>query len=298
MWSDEIIKLKKLAESATTANEVLESVITPGLEDRVEDKYGELAKTHEGQLEILKRASHQDMDAVMYLYVRFLNLTARVFWKYYIGPHREYGLSKIQSGEASEVVTKALELLAGLNDPNVYAVWKASVFRDTPSVDYIKQFSYYYSRYLQNECVKLYHADNQAGISGRRPGDNISVGSYDSFESDKNADLEDESAAEEFEVSEDPFAEEIVEEDMEEIATEGGLGDQSDIKDIIRDFKNYLKNLKNKKYYIIFTLKLEGLSPKEISEETGIKRQEISELWGRMKNRWIERYPDTKDLLK
>lgn len=269
----------QLKEKALTADEIFSGWVDPKQIERVKAKFADKEKTHEGQLEILKAAADHDMDAAIYLYDRYKLLTLRYFWKYYIGENKELGMQKIYNGAAVDLAEKSLELLSGNNNPDPFKSWDADRYLGDLSTDLIKQFSYWYGRYFQNECIKAWMREKKGGLTGNQSSeDTVSVGSYDDL---TDRDL---SNSQGYSVGAD---EEVEKKDSQMI-----------LINTIKDFKKWLRENKPERELAVFDLKLQGLKNKEIARELKFTNDQIvTDIWTKLKKYWVERYPETASLL-
>jgi len=269
----------QLKEKALTADEIFRGWIDPDLLEEIKTKFADMEKTHAGQLSILKMAEDHDMNAAMYLYNRYLLLTLKIFWKYYIGENKELGMQKIYNGAAVDLAEKSLELLSGNNIPDPFKSWDSSKYLDDLNTDLIKQFSYWYGRYFQSECVKAWTKEKKAGFTGNQSSEeNISVGSYDEL-TDKDL-----SGSHGYSAGAD---EEVEKKDK-----------QMTLINTIKDFKKWLKENKPERELAVFDLKLQGLKNKEIAKELKFASDQIvTDIWTKLKKYWIDKYPETASLL-
>lgn len=269
----------QLKEKALTADEIFNGWIDSDQIEKVNEKFADKENTHEGQLEILKAASNHDNDAAIYLYNRYKLLTLKYFWKYYIGENKELGMQKIYNGAAADLASKSFELLSGNNKPDPFKSWEPDRYLDDLDTDLIKQFSYWYGRYFQNECVKLWSKERKGGITGNQFSDiDVSVTSYDNMtDGELNSAQGYSSGADE----------EVERKD-----------DQITLINIIKDFKKWLKENKPERELAVFDLKLQGLKNKEIAKELKFSSDQIvSDIWTKLKKYWIDRYPESQSLL-
>ena len=269
----------QLKEKALTADEIFSGWLDPVKLAEVKAKFEDKAKTHKGQLEILKAAADHDMDAAMYLYDRYKLLTLRHFWKYYIGKNKELGMQKIYNEAAVDLAEKSLELLSGNNKPNPFESWDASRYLDDLDTDLIKQFSYWYGRYFQNECVKAWTKEKKGGLTGNQSSEEpASIGSYDEL-TDKELE-----SSEGYSLGADEEAEK--------------KENQLILINTIKDFKKWLRDNKPERELAVFDLKLQGLKNKEIAKELKFSNDQIvTDIWTKLKKYWIEKYPETASLL-
>lgn len=140
--------------------------------------YYNMSKEQEGQKQILAAAKQGDSVAADYLFLVFKKIIARVFWKYYLGPDKKYYRKRIEEGAAEEFATIAYSLLLGGGSASPYNTFNLDKF--TGEADLIKQFGYYFYRYLQNESIKAIRADKMAGMTGNVSKDEtVSTVSYE-----------------------------------------------------------------------------------------------------------------------
>lgn len=269
----------QLKEKALTADEIFSGWINPDQIEKIKTKFANKEKTHEGQLDILNAAANHDMDAAIYLYDRYKLLTLKLFWKYYIGDNREIGWQKIYNEEASDLASKSIELLSGNNDPDPFTSWDSSRYMDDLDINLINQFSYWYGRYFQNECVKLWMRERKGGLTGNYDEEiPVSVTSYDAMTDGQLGETEDHSSS----------TEDEIEKKENQIA----------LFNAIKDFKAWLKDNKPPRELAVFDLKLQGLKHGEIAKELKFGDEQIvSDVWLKLKKYWVERYPETKAML-
>jgi hypothetical protein len=135
-----------------------DTIISDSQREKARERYGHLANSQEGQIEILKAASKGTPLAAIFLYDRLQKVIAKAFWKYHMGPNKSTHHNRIKAGAAKDFVSLAFELLMdGKRSPSPYTTFDPSKF--SPQSDLIKQFAYYLYRYLQNESVKQYGSE-------------------------------------------------------------------------------------------------------------------------------------------
>lgn len=256
-------RILKLTEKALTANEIFSDWIKPEEVEALNEKFADLRKTQKGQKEILERASNGDEDAVLYLYYEYLPLTTKAFWKYYIGENKEFGVQKLYSGAASTLLIDAIELLSGRSETNPFRTFDAAVFsKDT---DLIKQFSYYYYRYFQNECAKEWRKEKRKGLVGNLKSDeDFSVESYENYL------------------------------DNSEETAVSSSEDTSDLKIIMQDFKDWLKENNRDLEAQVFDLKLKEYNNEDIAEKLNIELKDVKRIWFHIQKDFQAKYPDLR----
>lgn len=135
------------------ATDLFNTIIPQEQRAKALEMYDPLAKTQEGQLEILSQASKGKAEAAIYLYVRLVRVIAKAFWKYYLGPEKQHHQRRIKAGADREFISMVFEILMdGERNPSPYKTFDSSKF--SSDADLIKQFAYYLYRYLQNEAFK------------------------------------------------------------------------------------------------------------------------------------------------
>lgn len=269
------LKSNKLLESSFDVNYVFSGWITPSLEKILDKKYKDLEKTREGQLQILEEARDGDRDAIIYLYKTYLPLVLKAYWKYFIGPDKKAGSNKITQEGAQDFLTHAYELLSDTNETSPYKTFDPSKFDDNANL--IKQFSYYFFRYLQNEAIKLAKKYNKGAFSSYSFGKE-GKNTHDMF----NGDMMN---PEEHRLS--------IDDNSEEVAPDHS--DSTDLKIILDDFTEWLRNKEDKRYSKIFILKRKGYSLKDIAEKMNLTSEQYARsLWNKIKGWFIEKYPEAE----
>lgn len=256
---------QSLKEALESPDQIFKGWLDVARIAKIEESYKELLSTPEGQLEIIQRASQGDEDAVLYLYHSYLPLTMKAFHKYYIGPDKELGWSGTKAIDgASELAAIAITLLSGHGDPDIYRVCNAEELKD--STNPLKQFSYYYYRYMQNECVKLYKREAKQGLGGNLEKDvKVSVESYDNYldHSEETADSSASTAAE-----------------------------RSDYQIIFKEFEQSLQATEGKFYKDVFHLRAKNYSWEDIAEELNVSERDVKKAWSKIRTLFAEKYPD------
>lgn len=241
----------------TEALSTFDSWISPVRQNKANAVYADLAKTQEGQLKILDDAKSGNTTAADFLFTLYKRIIAKVFWKYFLGPDKKYHQARIISGDDNDFASVAYSMLLGdSEEASPYETFKPSKF--SASADLLKQFGYYFYRYLQNEAVKMIRARNLGGMTGNishtvgrkkdislKSPDNIAISSYeDHFENDKLLS------------SSDNYTSEI---------------------DSKITWEAFLRKLRknNPKYYNIIRLRLNGLDISQVADELGISDQSV-----------------------
>lgn len=167
-----IIPLRESLKAFTAA-------VPQSTREKLRKQFDPIASTQKGQMTILKQASMGEGDAALYLYDRLEKIVAKAFWKYYLGPNKEFRKVRMVGGAAQEFIAVTFELLMDrTRDPSPYKTFDPSKFN--ASADLIKQFGYYLYRYLQNEAFKLIRSARSGGVTGSAEGGvAISTQDYD-----------------------------------------------------------------------------------------------------------------------
>lgn len=229
----------KIQESITT----FDKWISPSRVASANKEYP--TSTQAEQLRVLGDAAEGNTVAADLLFDLLKKIIAKAFWKYYMGPDKAFHQQKISGGADKDFASMAYEMLLGGGDPSPYDTFKPSKFSST--TDLLKQFGYYFYRYLQNESFKLLRAEKIGGITGniKQTENPISTVGYEShFENDEDT------------ASVDSYTNEI------------------EMKETIRAF---LKKLKTTKplYHDVFLAKLRGASIDEVGKQLGISGQSV-----------------------
>jgi hypothetical protein len=200
--------------------------------------------TQKGQLEILHAAQSGETTAVDYLFLTFTKLVAKVFWVYYIGPDKKYAKGKITAGEDEEFASMAYTMLAGKEELSPYKTFDPSKFSE--DADLIKQFGYYYYRYLQRMSMKMSRANKMEGMAGNVK-DNAAPQTvdYDSLSGTG-----------------------------EEPSTPDSFTAEVDMKETLRVFLGQLKQ-RDERYYKIFKSRLAGNSIPETAKKLSVTAQTV-----------------------
>jgi hypothetical protein len=208
-------------------------------------QYLPLAKTQDGQKKILAAAAGGDTVAADYLFSAYKKIIAAAFWKYYLGPERRYHSKRLEAGADEDFASVAYTMLLGAEGTSPFKTFNASKF--TAEADLIKQFGYYYYRYLQNEAVKMIRSEKLGGLSGGvDKGTEVSMVGY-----------------------EDHF------ENSEEAASSDSFTDEIDLKETIAAFLKKLKRSDSPVDYEIFKGRLKQKSTTVLASELGMSAQAI-----------------------
>lgn len=272
------LKSFKISESMFDVNTIFSGWITPALENKLDKTYKDLENTREGQLKILEDAKNGDKMAIIYLYKSYLPLVTKAYWKYFIGPDKKAGSNKITQEAAQDFLTHAYELLADVNETSPYKTFDPSKF--STDTNLVKQFSYYFFRYLQNEAIKLAKKYNKGGFSSFKLNDK-DINSPSVIKGDLM----------------DP-SEHVLDtrEGSEEITPDHS--NTTDLKIILDEFSDWLYSKEDLRYARIFKLKRAGFSLKDISEKLGLSSEQYARvLWNKIKNWFVERYPEIVNTL-
>jgi|LSQX01.3.fsa_nt_gb RNA polymerase sigma factor (sigma-70 family) len=206
--------------------------------------YYELSKTQDGQKHILTSASEGDSTAADYLFLTYKKIIAKAFWTYYLGPERRFHQRRLNAGADEDFASMAYEMLLGGEGTSPFKTFNPDKF--TSSADLIKQFGYYYYRYLQNEAVKMIRAEKMGGVAGNIPkGEEVSAVGYDDYFDNTVA-----------------------------ASTPDSFVDEINLQETLRSFLNLLKK-ENTTYYEIFKGRLQQESIKDIAERLGVSDQSI-----------------------
>lgn len=242
---------------------------------KAESIYKPLEDTQEGQKQILKDASEGNMDAVIYLYDKFKGLTRKVFYKYYLGPEKQYAQSKLDNNEVMDFLSVALSMLAGLTEPSPYKAYNPEVFSSDTNL--VNQFSYYYFRYLQNEAFKLLRKNRGKNTIKRKETQIDDNGEVMGDSEEKSTPTE---------VSYDEYFS-----NSDEAATED-FSDSQNLTMIFDDFEKWLAN-KGEKYLDIWKMRRQDVSFADIADKLGYARPQIARNKFEIIKKWfIEKYPD------
>jgi DNA-directed RNA polymerase specialized sigma24 family protein len=187
-----VIPMQLMQEAINT----FDNWITPKRQATAMSTYDEISRTQKGQKQILGAAASGDHVAADYLFLRLKGVIAKAFWKYFMGPDKGFHRAKIMQGSDKDFASIAYEMLLGSGKTSPYATFKFSGF--SSSADLIKQFGYYFYRYMQNEAFKNLRADKLGGLAGNiKTGEDVhTVGYEDHFENDENAASTDDYTAE------------------------------------------------------------------------------------------------------
>ncbi len=207
------------------------------------------------QIRVIGDAKQGDLEAVNLLYHTFKGLTAKAFWKYYLGPDKKYWPSRIRAGEDYDFASKAYELLAsgdtGKTSP--YATFNLDKFSD--KTDLIKKFGYYFFRYLQNEAFKMLRAKKMQGLSGNVPkAEEINVASY---------------------------------EDVYDNTSETAVESETESIDLKLTLDSFIETLPEK-YKQVFNLKRQGMGILDIAKKLGISHGSVRSYMEKIKELWDE----------
>lgn len=206
--------------------------------------YYKLSKTQDGQKEILKQASNGNGEAADYLFLTYKKIIAKAFWAYYLGPDKRYHQRRLSAGADEDFASMAYAMLLGGEGTSPYKTFNPDKF--TPSADLIKQFGYYYYRYLQNEAMKMIRAEKMGGVAGNVPkGEEVSTVGY-----------------------EDHF------DNTTEASTPDSFVDEINLQETMRAFLAKLKQ-ENEMYYEIFKGRLRQESFDTIASRLGVSAQSI-----------------------
>lgn len=194
--------------------------------------YDEVSKDRNKQNQILHDAKNEDLIAVDYLFLVHTGVIEKAFWKYYIGP--VIGLEKASQRTADDFISMAYSMLANQSSPSPYNAFDSSKFSE--EADLIKQFGYYFYRYLQAMSRKINDAEkNELNKTTSYEGRLLKAG--DKAESEM--------------ASSDDFTEEVA------------------VNDMLDNFTKLLKQEKPIRYSKILDLRRKGYSIQEISDKFG-----------------------------
>lgn len=247
-------RLREANGNKVDVSEIFDAFMSKASEQEAIAKWGPVAKTQEGQKQILNAAKNQDYSAVNYLYSRLKGTVYKVFWYYFIGPNKKLGVEKISNGDAAEFATEAYMMLAGLGRSNPYKTFNPDLFDE--KADLISQFNYYYKGYLQNEAFKIIRRNNKGGFSGNRDLKGQEEMGYDSL---------DPSVA-----SYDQYFQ-----NSDETATED-FTNESALNVVFDDFGNWLKEHKSEKLAQIWGMVRDGLKYTEIAKKLNMSRPQMA----------------------
>lgn len=247
-------RLREANGNKVDVSEIFDAFMSKASEQEAIAKWGPVAKTQEGQKQILNAAKNQDYSAVNYLYSRLKGTVYKVFWYYFIGPNKKLGVEKISNGDAAEFATEAYMMLAGLGRSNPYKTFNPDLFDE--KADLISQFNYYYKGYLQNEAFKIIRRNNKGGFSGNRDLKGQEEMGYDSL---------DPSVA-----SYDQYFQ-----NSDETATED-FTNESTLNAVFDDFGNWLRENKSEKLAQIWGMVRDGLKYTEIAKKLNMSRPQMA----------------------
>lgn len=244
------MEITKLLEATDAFNQYISAAEV----DKAKKKYPN-TKDRETQLQVIADAKNGDVDASNLLYDRFKSITAKAFWKYYLGPDKKFWPARLRAGEDYDFASRAYELLVsgdtGKGSP--YSTFNPEKF--SASTDIIKKFGYYFYRYMQNEAFKMLRKKGLGGISGNIPKDaDLNVASY-----------------------------EDVYDNTSETAVDSGTED-IDLRLTMDSFTDTLPD----KYKKVFELKRNGASIEDIASQLGIHPNSIRNYLGAIKELWDE----------
>lgn len=265
--------LKKFLEAGSSVlDNVLSSWLKPSAVNSAKEKYSSLESTRDGQLKILSAARSGEEDAVIYLYDQYLPLIRKVYWKYFIGPNKNYGKDKFQQEAVYDFISTAYEMLAGHGETSPYKTFNPDKFSVETNI--VKQFSYYFFRYLQNEAIKLARSMTKGAFSNAKlnsedsPEEKVSVSSYEDYLDNST------------ETATDDHAEAVT------------------LRVMLNDFKDWLEANKDDKYTTVWNMKFQGYSMAEIAKALGLPREQYARvLWNKIRTWFLDKNPNARDFL-
>lgn len=265
--------MKKFFEAMPSVlDNALSAWLTPDTVAAAKEVYAPLEKTRDGQLKILNDAQSGKELAVVYLYDQYMPLIQKVFWKYFIGPNKEYGKGKLQPEAVFDFVSVAYEMLAGHSTPSPYKTFNPAKFDDKTNI--VKQFSYYAFRYLQNDAIHLAKAMTRGGMAQAKLNsddsdeEKVTVTSYEDYLDNST---------------------ETASEDHAEIST---------LRIMLDNFRDWLKENKDEKFLTVWDMKSQGCSMQDIADELGLPMEQYARaLWNKVKTWFIEQNPTAKEFL-
>lgn len=234
-------RLMKLFEKIST----FDNWVSPKRLQQAMATYEQNTKTQEGQLQLLKDASAGNATAADYLFHRFKGIVGKAFWTYYLGPQKQYHQRRLQAGADDDFASAAYNMLLGGGEARTSPFKTFNPKKFTDKADLVKQFGYYYYRYLQNEAIKMIRAEKMGGIAGNIPaGTEVkTVGYDDHYENNPQA-------------------------------STGNFASEVDVRETLKAFLAKLK-AENTKYYEVFKQKMQGDTFEDIATAMGISTQSV-----------------------
>lgn len=270
------IDLKKLIEASESPDSIFEGLVSIPQIAEARAKCEPLMNTREGQLKILNQARNGDESSAIFLYERYMPIIKKAFWKYYIGPNKQFSSKKLQNNDAAEFATTAFMMLISDDGTSPYRTFDPEKFSD--SANLITQFAYYYYRYLQNEAFKLLRKNNKDKTI------RWAKDRKDNEDKDLNIDAYDDSTSD---ISYDEYFQ-----NNDEVATED-FSDTNNLAQIFKEFGEWLKANKNPKLYKLFMMRYQGESFADIAKALGYARGAgAREQFEKIKKWFKEQYPD------
>lgn len=269
-------KLNRLLEASVDVNQLFDSLVSPVAAASAARKYEGKEKTREGQLEILNDAKNGDVDAVNYLYLRYLKIAKKVFWKYFIGPDKSYGMQKVYNGDITEFISAAYFLLGNTESTNPHNSFDPSVYSENTNI--LNNFAYYYFRYLQSAAFKILRKEGIAGLSGSGANNlrNFKNEGGDEIIRDNNISVEsvDEYHSNDKDIATEDFSDREI--------------NNMTASKIYNDFIEWLRANKSERYVEIFKNMAAGESYVDTAKKLGIKPyQMVRNIWVKMQD-WIK----------
>jgi hypothetical protein len=219
--------------------------------DEAVKKWNDKSSDYKGQIEIINAAKAKDKTAINWLFSTLKKVIAKAFWKYYVGPIKQYGMSKINERKDLEFAAEIYAMLLG--DPEAGAnpldTFKPDKFSQKTNI--IEKFAYYLLRYCESVAFQMLRADTRGGVTGQvrtsKGEEDISTVSYDEY-----------------------FSNEDLHQAVESTT------DDLDIRDAFNRFLEKLKKEDERKYAIL-SLKVIGDDTKAIAEKLGISSSYVSD---------------------
>lgn len=108
---------------------------------------------------IIKLAQEDDINAKIVLYAESTKMVAHVFWKNFMGPNKKIWKSRLDKGDDMYFAGEAFEVLdKALNSFNI---------NKYSNTDILRNFQFWYGRYLRMRAVKLNKEEAKHGATGK-----------------------------------------------------------------------------------------------------------------------------------
>ena len=256
-------------------------------------KWADIVKTRDGQKQCLKAAGEEDdWAATIYLYNRYLGLTCKAFWKYYVMGDRSE-LRAYNDEAKYKLAHAALLLLHGIpqyirntgeSEANPFRSFKAEKYK--AGKDILDSFGFWYARYFKDVCLQEYQHPDTAGVTNYSGAAPLRTASYDELApNDENgpnspASLVRSNDLESVSYIEDPEQRQ----------------DLMNLRAILNDFEAWLKAEKTPDYMTVWVDFLADKSARPAAEKLNTSIEEIHRMRANLKNWLKKRYPQLEEM--